>query len=170
MSVWQPPSKEMQRFLDFVGGACRRFRMQKGLTQAAVAMELGVHPKTYERLENAQAGGRLVRYPVLARALGARVMDLLPAEFSKGYAPRARRHSVAPSAEDIARFASRVCRRTRIARGLTLEAVANRVGIERQALSVVELHEGGLTPYRYPVLARALGIRVCDLLPPGFLG
>lgn len=164
-------SKETRLFASVTGGVCRRLRVQKGLTRTDLARQLGIVRASIVKLEAGSHGIALVRYPALARALGVRVMDLLPPEFSKGYEPRDDPRRVEPpSAKDIAAFASGVCRRERRALGLTREAVTKRVGVEPQMLSHIECHAAGILPYRYPLLARALGIRVCDLLPPGFLG
>ena len=60
------------------GGRLLDFRLQRGLTQTALAEESGVNQSTIWRIENQQAEARVGTLTALASALKVKVADLLP--------------------------------------------------------------------------------------------
>lgn len=138
-----------------------------------LARRIGTSERHVRLLEEGVCGVKPDRYRVLASALGVSVRELLPKDFfrvsGKAREPLA---GLAPERiierETVAQFTGRVCKEARARRGLSLEWVAEQVGVCRQMLSQMERGGYGLMLHRYPALARALVVRVESLLPPWF--
>lgn len=56
----------------------RTLRMERGLTLAAMASEIGITTQGYKRLEDGEVGKTFEKIPRIARALGCSISDLFP--------------------------------------------------------------------------------------------
>jgi ribosome-binding protein aMBF1 (putative translation factor) len=76
-------TEEQMRYGIYAGTICREMRERRSLSQEAVAQALGMSRAMVASLENGYQTLAVSRYPVLARVLGIKTLDLLPEDFTK---------------------------------------------------------------------------------------
>lgn len=71
------------KFAEAVGDRVQKLRLDRRLSQAALATAVGVEPHTLSRWERGVRPIPLVMLPVVAHALGTRVTDLVDVDVSE---------------------------------------------------------------------------------------
>jgi transcriptional regulator with XRE-family HTH domain len=140
-----------------VGERIRKLRLARGITIDALAKSAGITKGFLSKLETGKKTPAIATLGNIADALNVEASLLMKAEQSE---------RLAPAEDTIAKVGERI-RHVRLARGLTVEKLAQKSGITKGFLSKIERGEKAPAISTLINLAKSLNVEVSRLLESG---